>query len=158
AKLKETAAEHRPIFDSLGAESDLVRRKGYEQLAAKLPELARNPAVRVPLGQFVTECCVYESAEFNLSPLLRGLADQFPAEDREFPAEEKGEGIERAGFWLGVVCDAITHKDVPPDRRRDLASELSRGLAFDLDIPPAEFRERAEKALAELCYHNTLPT
>ncbi len=158
AKLKETAGANRPIFDSLEAEADGDRRKGYEQLAAKLPELAGNPALRVPLAQFVTECCVYERSEFNLNPLLRGLAGQFPAEDREFPPEDKGEGVERAAFWLGVICDAIAHKAARPERSRDLASELSKILGFDPDTSPAELKDRAQKSLAEQCYHNTVPT
>jgi hypothetical protein len=158
AKLKEAAGANRPMFESLEAEADGDRRKGYEQLAAKLPELARNPAMRAPLGQFITECCVHERSDFNLTPLLRGLAAQFPGEDREFPAEDKGEGIERASFWLGVVCDAISHKATRPERRRDLANELSSLLGVDPDTPQAELKDRAEKALAELCYHNTVPT
>src|SRR5207244_2225768 len=50
------------------------------------------------------------------------------------------------------------HKAVRPERRRDLASELSKRLEFDPDAPPAELKDRAEKSLAVLCYHNTLPT
>jgi hypothetical protein len=158
AKLEETAGANKPIFASVAAQAEDERRKGYEQLAEKLPELARNPAARKPLGEFFTEICVFEPSDFNLSPLLRGLDAQFPAEDREFPAGDRGEGVERAVFWLGVVCDAINHKAAGPDRRRDLTSELSKLLGFDPDTPPAEIRDRAEKSLAELCYHNTPPT
>jgi hypothetical protein len=158
--LKNAASEDRPIFERVEGKSETDRRKGYEQLAAKLPELARNPATRQPLGQFVAECCVYEPSEFNIAPLLHGLAHQFPAEDSPFPPGDKGEELERASFWLQVVCDAIAHKGVPPDRSRTLSGELGNvfGSAFDPSVPVKEFQDQAEKALAEQCYHNLLPT
>jgi hypothetical protein len=159
-KLKEVAREQRPLFERIQSKSAGDRRQGYEQLAAKLPELARNPQTREPLGQFVTECCVYEPSEFNIVPLLRGLAHQFPAEDSPFPPGDKGEESERASFWLQVVCDTITHKDARPDRSRGLASELNNVFGFPLDrsAPPEEFKDQTEKSLAQQCYHNLLPT
>ena len=158
--LKKAAGDNRPIFERVEGTKKADRREGYEQLAAKLPELARKPDIRQPLGQFVTECCVYEDSEFNIEPLLRGLAHQFPAEDRPFPPGDKGEEVECASFWLRVVCDAITHKAAPPDRGRSLTSEVGKvfGFAFDPDLPPNEFKDKAEKTLAEQCYHNLLPT
>jgi hypothetical protein len=160
ARLKEAAAADRPIFETLEAGSESDRRKGYEQLAARLPELARNAAAREPLGQFVTECCAYEPSEFNVAPLLRGLAHQLPAEDSPFPPGDKGEEVERASFWLRVVGDVVTHRAARPGRGSGLAAELNNVFASPLDplLPPDEFRAQAEKALAEQCYHNLLPT
>jgi hypothetical protein len=160
AVLKRTAGENRPIFERIEGKSEISRRDGYEQLAAKLPELGRDPLIRQPLGSFVTECCVYERSELNITPLLRGLAHQFPAEDSPFPPEDKGEEIARASFWLGVVCDTIANKAAPPDRSRSLAGEVDKvfGFALDPGVSADEFKARAEKALAEQCYHNLLPT
>ena len=92
--------------------------------------------------------------------MLRGLAHQFPAEDRPFPPEDKGEELERAFFWLRVVCDAITHKAARPDRSRSLASEVDNVFRFALEpgVPSDEFKQQVEKSLAEQCYHNLLPT
>ncbi|HEY7314628.1 MAG TPA: hypothetical protein VH643_35090 [Gemmataceae bacterium] len=159
-ELKITAGENRPIFERIEGKSETGRRDGYEQLAAKLPELAGNLKTREALGRFVAGCFVYEPSEFNITPLLRGLAQQFPAEDSPFPPEDKGEGVERTAFWLRVVSDAIAHKDARPDRSRSLVSELGNvlGSALDPDVPAEEFKDQAEKALAEQCYHNLLPT
>jgi hypothetical protein len=158
--LKKAAGENRRIFERLERKSDTERREGYEQLAAKLSELARQPKTREALGRFVTECCVYEPSEFNITPLLRGLAHQFPAEETPFPPGDKGEAVELASFWLRVVCDAITHKAAPPDRGRGMASDLDTvfGSALDRSLPPEEFKVSAEKALAQQCYRNLLPT
>jgi hypothetical protein len=160
AELKKAARENRPIFALVEGKSETDRRKGYEQLAAKLPELARNPATRKALGRFVVECCVYEPSEFNITPLLRGLTHQLPAEDSPFPPDDKGEGVELAAFWLRVDCDAIVHQTAYPDRSRSLASDLGNvfGPGLDSTVPAKEFKDQAEKALAEQCYHNLLPT
>ncbi len=160
AELKKSAGENRPIFEKIEGTSQIERRKGYEQLAAKLAELARDSAARQPLGRFVAECCVYEPSELNVSPLLRGLARQLPAEDTPFSPGDVGEEVERASFWLGVVCDVIANKAVSPDRRRGLAGDLETvfGTTLDLTLPPNEFKDQAEKLLAEQCYRNLLPT
>lgn len=159
-ELKKAAGKDRPIFERVEGKSEIDRGKGYEELAAKLPELARDPATRPALGRFVAECCVYEPSLLNITPLLRGLARQLPAEDKAFAPGDVGEGVEQAAFWLAVVCDAITHKGAKPDRKRRLTRELENVLGADLDAgaSPEEFKGRAEKALAEQCYRDLLPT
>ncbi len=160
AELKKTAGANRPIFERLERKSELDRREGYEQLAAKLPELARKPETRDALGRFVSECCVYEPTEFNITPLLRGLTHQFPAEDSPFPPGDKGEEVECACFWLRVVCDTLAHKAARLDRSQSLVGGLENvfGSALDPSASPLELADQAEKALAQQCYHNLLPT
>jgi hypothetical protein len=160
AQLKAAAGKNLPIFESIESDSAADRGPGYDQLAEKLSELARNDETRKALGQFVMECYVHEPSDLNLGSLLRGLARLFPAEDSPFLPDDKGEQVERAFFWLGVVCDTITHKAALPERSRSLASRLNDVLGSTLEpgVPPKEFQEQAEKALAQHCYRNLLPT
>jgi len=162
--LKEVAGDkYRPIFDALEGGSVSERGKAYEQLAAELPELARNPEAKEPLGLFVTECCVHEADESNITPLVQSLARQLPAEEPAFAADDKGAEEKHVSFWLGVARDAVAHKAAGRDRKRYLADKLNTvvgpvlGTALDLDAPPDELNEQVEKLLAEQCYHNTLP-
>src|SRR5262249_41020322 len=77
-----------------------------------------------------------------------------------FRPEEKGQEVERAIFALDVYAGAITHKAIRPATFQDLTNDLGRVLGVSLDsrVPQEKFRAELEKALAERCYRNTLPT
>jgi hypothetical protein len=161
-KLRAVVGDNGSIFDSLEVAPDVARKDGYKQLAKRLADLERDPAAKEPLGQFVAECCVYEPRDDYLQPLLEGLATQFPRKDRAFPADDKGEAVERVSFWFGVVCKVIDHEFTKSIRRQDLARALAQNLKnlddLEPDTPPEELKDQVEKALAEQCYYNLVPT
>jgi hypothetical protein len=159
AALKESAPAEVALIDGISARSDVERYKAYEQFQAKLPELLRDPKVREPLRGFVTACCVYEPSDLNVSPLRRAVARQWPRDGVAFRPEEKGGELERALFSLRVTFDAMSHKATRPARARSLANDLGNAfLSLDTSAPPEKLKAQTEKALAERCYRNLLPT
>ena len=161
AALKRSAPEEQSLFDSIAAKDDVDRYKPYEQLAAKLPELVRNPKTKEPLGQFLRDCCVHESSDLAIAPLLRALARQLPRmEDVAFRPEEKGGELERAAFALEVVFSAMKNRAIRPKRAQSLVNELGRvfGISLDTSAPPDELEVQTEKLLALQCYRNLRAT
>ncbi|GEM_PF-429222 len=159
-ELKNLVPQDQAVFDGLAVKSDVERYQAYEKLAAKLPELVRNPKAKEPLGRLLAECCVFEPIERNMAPLRPALTSQIPRDGAEFRPEEKGEELER-GFWsLQVGFAALTHKAIRPERARSLAHDLGTVFGFGLDPsgPPDELKAQTEKLLAVRCYRNTLLT
>jgi hypothetical protein len=158
--VKQVAGENRPIVDHLEADSAVARRKGYEELGAKLPELSLNSDVNGPLSKFLTECCVFEPDGLNLQALLSGLAALIPEENLSFPDKDKGEEVTRAAFCQRVVCSAVTHKDVKPETSERIAIEMNKNLATSVseDALADDLKNQIGKSIAEQCYHKILVT
>ncbi|MCI0682637.1 MAG: PPC domain-containing protein, partial [Gemmataceae bacterium] len=160
AALKESAPHEQALFDGIALASDVERYKAYEQLAAKLPELAGNAKVKDPLGRFLVDCCVFEPSELNVAPVRRALTSQIPKDGAAFRPEDKGAELDRGVWSLQVGFDALTHKAMRPERGRSMAHDLETVFGFGLDAgaPPDELKAQTEKLLAVRCYRNTLPT
>lgn len=148
------------IVERVATKSDTDRFTAYQQLAAKLPELARDPKAREPLARFLTELAVHEPSDLNISPLQRGMAGLYLKEGAGFDPAEKGGELESALYANQVLFAALTHRAVSTDRARSLALELGNvfGLGLNLSARSEELAAQTEKLLAERCYHNTLPT
>jgi hypothetical protein len=147
------------VIDALAVNADVERYKAYEQLHARLPELLRDARAREPLRRFLSACCVWEPSDLNIGPLRRGLADLLPRDGVAFRPEENGAELERALFALDVVTDALANKVIRPERAHNLANDLGAAfLSLNTAAPPGQLKAQAEKALAERCYRNTLPT
>src|SRR5262249_15331208 len=155
AKLKEAVPAEQAIFDALPVKEDVGRYKVYEQLGAKLPELARKPAAREPLRHLVAGCCALEPSDLNVAPLQRALVGQLPRDAARFRPEEKEYEVERACYWLQVVLDAVRHPAARAGRARALAQEMGKAFDFSLDgAPPDEFEAQSERLLAARCFRN----
>ncbi len=144
------------IFVRLESASPVESHKGYDELAAKLPELlAGGPEVREPLGKFLTECCVYEPRDDNLGLLFGGLTDLIPEAEGTYPAKDQGEQATQAAFCQRVVCAAIIHPEMTPERRETLASKVNLRLAASVkeDAEAEELKNQVAKFIAEQCYH-----
>ena len=158
--LKESMPQHGAVLEGIAAKSDVKRYKPYEQLETKLSELADNAKDREPLGRFLEGCCVFEPSDLNIKPLRRALAGLLPRAGDAFRPEEKGQELERASFALHIYAGSMSHKAIRPGTVQDLANDLGRvfGVSFDSRVPPEKFKSQLQKALAEQCYRNTLPT
>lgn len=159
-ELTAAAPALQPVVTALSVPAPGERYKGYEQLAAKLPELARDAKVKAPLGRFVTECCVHDPSDLGISPLLRAVAAQLPKEGVAYRPEEKAdEVVEGASFWLRVAVEAMKHSAARPERVRGLRNEIGKAFAFTLDSDGADdLGVQVERLLAQRCYRNILPT
>jgi hypothetical protein len=153
-------ADCQAIIDRLRVQTDTDRFAAYEELAAKVPQLAGNPKTRKPLARFLTECCVYEPSELNIAQVRRALGGLFPKDRAVFEPEKKGGELEDALYARQILLGAITHKAVTPERARSLADEFGTvfGLAFDTTARPADLAVETEKFLAIRCYRNTVST
>jgi hypothetical protein len=161
AELKaNTPADCQAIVGRAMVKSDTERFTAYEQLAAKLPELVRNVKTREPLARFVTECCVYEPSELNISNVLRGLAGLFPKEGAAFDPAAKGQELEDALYARKILFDAMSHRAIRPERARSLANVFGTifGFALDTSARLDELKVETEKLLALRCYRSLLPT
>jgi hypothetical protein len=156
SRLKDKAGVNGPVIDALAVPGDSHRDKAYKQLAAQLPELARNRDAREALGEFVVGCCVYEPENLSIRELLHGVAARFPPEGGPFPPEDQGSGADLVAFWLQVTGRVITHKAVTHGRLDVVTGELNKvlGYVLDSDSPPEEIKEKLEKTVVEECYHS----
>ncbi len=161
ATLKRVAGANGVIFVRLESASPVESHKGYDELAAKLPELlAGGPEVREPLGKFLTECCVYEPRDENLGLLFGGLTDLIPEAEGVYLDKDKGEEAARAAFCQWVVCAAIIHPQMPPERSESLASKVNLRLAASVkeDAEAEELKNQVAKFIAEQCCRKTTLT
>lgn len=160
AALKTSAPQDQAIFEGIAAKSDVERYGAYEKLATKLPELARNPKAKEPLGRLITEVCVFEPSDRNLATLRTALTNQIPQEGAEFKLVEKGEDLDRAFWALQVTLDALQHKALRPEGATSLTYHLGKVFdhTFDPDVPTDQLKAQMEKLLALRCYRNTVPT
>ncbi|MBM4069230.1 MAG: hypothetical protein FJ271_09835 [Planctomycetes bacterium] len=162
AALGEVIPQEKGIVDGIGNSSDIERYKAYDALRDKLPGLLRQLKAREPLARVIADCCVFEPAERNVSPLAQALTSQIPLDRQEFRPEENGDELKRAVWSLRTLFTAIQNKAISDDRARLLANQLGSAMVFGISLntaaPLEELKKESEQLLASRCYRGMVST